>query len=88
MALDGTVCMMPASFPCVLVTGLSSLGGTLKRNRATSRIQLLNREEDFQYTFEFKGLNRMVCDLFEDNHGGPIGDLFIYELTAADPEHL
>jgi hypothetical protein len=60
----------------------------LNRQRAGARIELLNREQDFHYTFEFKGLNRVICDLFEGDPGGSIGDLFIYELTAVDAERL
>jgi hypothetical protein len=61
----------------------------LSSARTSARVQFLNYEQDFHYTFELRGVKRAQCDLLIcDAERKSLGDLFIYELTSADVEHL
>jgi len=62
----------------------------LNTQRTSADLEFLNFEQDSHYLFNLKGVNRLRCDIFtEDNrHAKSIGDLYIYELTAADKDQL
>lgn len=58
--------------------------------RAAARVELINYEKTFHYTFGMRGLKRAGTDLFRDPHWDfdMIGDLYTYELTEAESGHL
>src|SRR5215471_5776295 len=61
----------------------------LNLQKLSARLEFLNYEQDFHYTFEFRGVTRAQCDLFSAAPGGPgVGDLFTYELVSIDDDHL
>lgn len=55
----------------------------------SAQIEFLNHFQDFHCIFQLRGVRRAMADLYYEE-GGPrsLGDLFIYELTAADDDHL
>src|SRR5689334_4134979 len=61
----------------------------LNRQRLSARLQFLNFEQDFHYTFEFRGVSRAQCDLFPSGPRVPgVGDLYTYEVVSIDDNHL
>jgi hypothetical protein len=62
----------------------------LNRQRTSARIEFLNYEQDLHYLFDLRGVRRLQSDLSveEETYAKSIGDLYTYELTAADEASL
>jgi hypothetical protein len=62
----------------------------LNRQRTTALLKFLNYEQDRIYLFDLRKVSRFSGDLFrsEDSYAGSIGDLYTYELTAANSREL
>jgi len=62
----------------------------LNRQRTSAIIEFLNYEQDLHYVFDLRGVNHSCIDLFveKDAYAKSVGDLYIYELTAAGKDGL
>ena len=60
----------------------------INRRHAAIRVEFLNYEQNARYTFDLRQVSRLNCDLFVEkrSYAKSIGDLYIYELTAAGKE--
>jgi hypothetical protein len=58
--------------------------------RTCARVEILNYEQTFHHVFELRGLTNATMNIVLDEMSGNkyIGDLFTYELSALDNEHL
>jgi hypothetical protein len=69
--------------------GLTPFG--INRQKAIARVEFLNHSQVFHHVFELRELKRATMNLYRDEDigsGKGIGDLYTYELTAADEEYL
>jgi len=68
----------------------SSSSSRLKRRATSCRIEFINFEQEFHYSFELIGLRNLSTDLSVSTDIKPeqIGDLYTYELTGVDNETL
>lgn len=57
----------------------------LNRRPASVVVEFLNYEQNASYIFDLRRVTRLTCDLFVEKefYSKSIGDLYIYELTAA-----
>jgi hypothetical protein len=62
----------------------------INRQQTSAKIEFLNHEQSFHYTFTLLGVGRVQTDLFvdKDMRAESIGDLMICELTAVDEDYL
>lgn len=61
----------------------------LGHQRTSARVEFLNYEQTFRYTFGLRGLERAGINLYLEEQGQrSLGDIFIYELTRAKGESL
>jgi hypothetical protein len=62
----------------------------LNRQHTSAKIEFLNYEQDFHYSFDLRGVRRVQSDLLieEGSYAQSIGDLFTYELTAVNDSSL
>lgn len=67
-----------------------SLPFMLNRQRTSARVEFLNYEQNFHYSFDLRSVSRVQSDLFveEESYAKSIGDLFTYELTAMNEDNL
>jgi hypothetical protein len=62
----------------------------INRQRTSAKIEFLNHEQNFHYTFSLLGVRRVQSDLFifEEMSAQSIGDLMNCELTAVNEAYL
>lgn len=61
----------------------------LNHQRASARVEFLNYEQTFRYSFELRQLKRAGINLYLDEPGErSLGDLYTYELTRAKGKSL
>lgn len=62
----------------------------INHQQAAAIIEFLNYEQDLHYVFDLRGLSRFNSDLMveKQSYAKSLGDLYIYELTAADDNRL
>jgi len=60
----------------------------INRRRAALSIEFLNYEQNARYTFDLRQVSHLSCDLLveKESYARSLGDLYIYELTAAGQE--
>ena len=60
----------------------------LNRRRASVIMEFLTYEQDAHFVFDLRRVSRLSCDLFveQESYAKSIGDLYTYELTAADDD--
>jgi hypothetical protein len=62
----------------------------INRQETSAKIEFLNHEQSFHYTFTLLGVGRVRSDISvdKDMRAESIGDLMICELTAVDEDYL
>jgi hypothetical protein len=62
----------------------------INRQETSAKIEFLNYEQNFHYTFSLLGVGRVQSNIFADKEmrAESIGDLMICELTAVDENYL
>ena len=60
----------------------------LNLQRTNARVVLLNYEQDLLYTFDLRGVSRMNSDLLRGELSIGLGNVFTYEIVAADKNLL